>query len=128
MHADRSIDQKMSYSSMMDIIPIYKKIPDVWKRSIGVNSTKDSASMPDWFRALWNCPYQDQFVHRHPWITAACDMDGVPILDSDGNLQLLFDPDYTNRYNRHFRKVESVDEFRVLDFSVILGDQGGEEV
>lgn len=116
MEADGKIDQAFSYSGLMDIIPIYKKISPSWKRSIGITSTKSCAPMSDWFNCLWNNPYRNQFVWRHPWLLGACDQDGIPIQDSDGNFVLLFDPDYDKKpTKRYFRKIDSLDQFRRLE-------------
>jgi DNA repair photolyase len=117
MHQAGQIDQPFSYSSLMDIVPIYKRIPEEWKRNLlGGKHTKGTAPMSEWFRCLWNNPYKHQFVFRHPWIRAACTMEGVPILDDQGNLICLFDPDYAPKFNRHFRKVESLEQFRTLEY------------
>lgn len=117
MTRNGSIDQPFSYSSLMDIVPIYKRIPDAWKKKIlGDKHTKGVAPMSAWFHALWNNPYSHQFVWRHPWISIACNQDGVPILDDDGNLQGLFDPDHTERYKHMFRKVDSLEGFRELEY------------
>jgi hypothetical protein len=109
MHENGSIDQPFSYSSLMDIVPVYKHIPDAWKRHIG-----DPAPMSSWFQALWNSPYAHQFCWRHPFIAVACDMKGVPYLDSDGNIVGLFDANCFDRYKKIFRKVESLAGFRRL--------------
>lgn len=117
MQSSGSIDQPFSYSSLMDIVPIYKRIPDSWKKRIlGDKHTKGCAPMSSWFQALWNNPYKHQFFHRHPWVSIAENMDGVPYLDDEGNLICLFDPDFTDRTNRHFRRVESLEQFRELEY------------
>jgi DNA repair photolyase len=118
MERNGGISQPFSYSSLMDIIPIYKRIPDSWKEQIlGGKGTKGVAPMSEWFRCLWNNPYKHQFIWRHPWFRIACNMDGVPYVDETGNIIGIFDPDYTERYKRHFRKVESLEGFRELEYA-----------
>lgn len=125
MESKGSIDQPFSYSSLMDIVPIYKRIPDTLKDKIlGGKHTKGVSPMKDWFACLWQSPYKHQFCWRHPWLKIACNMDGVPLLDSDGFLQGIFDPDYLGSHHSMFRKVESLDSFRTLEFSYIdIGEQ-----
>jgi DNA repair photolyase len=128
MQSSGSIDQPFSYSSLMDIVPIYKRIPDSWKKRIlGDKHTKGCAPMSDWFRCLWNSPYKHQFAHRHPWMSIASNMDGVPYLDEEGNLICLFDPDFTDRTNRHFRRVESLEPFRELEYGYEDSNPGTNE-
>jgi DNA repair photolyase len=110
MEADGGIDQPFAYKSLVDIVAIYKKLPEVWKRAVGKLSP-----ISEWFRAVYNCPSRHQFFSRHPWVSVAVDMNGVPHLDSEGNIQYLFDPDFTDKYKRCMRKCESLEPFRRLD-------------
>jgi DNA repair photolyase len=115
IHNNGFIGQEFSYSSLMDIVPLYKKVPDIWKRAVfGADPLKGTATMAEIFRAIYNSPYRHQFIWRHPWIKLACDMKGNPILDDAGNLIGLFDPDYVNPGLS--RKVESLELFRSLEY------------
>jgi DNA repair photolyase len=128
LHSVGEIDQPFSYGSLMDVVPIYKRISDSWKKRIlGDKHTRGVAPMSEWFRALFNNPYKHQFFHRHPWISIASNMDGVPYLDDEGNLICLFDPDFTDRTNRHFRRVPSLEPFREIEYGYQDTDSGTNE-
>lgn len=104
--------QEFSYSSLYDVIPIGRKLTDVWTATL-----KPTATMAAYYRALWNNPYLTAFVWRHPWIAVVAKPDGTPWLDDGGNLIGLFDPDILDRDRKLFRRVESIDEFRRLEFT-----------
>lgn len=104
------IEQEFSYRSLYDVVPIGRKLTDAWKATV-----RPTATMPQFFRAIWNHPYETAFIWSHPWIAVAAKPDGFPHTDADGNLVAIFDPDILDRHNKLFRKVESLDSFRRLE-------------
>lgn len=113
-----AIDQPFSYRSLYDLIAIGRKLPDEWTRAIG---TSTPVPIREWFRAQYNNPRKRGFLWRHPWIKYAVKPDGVPWLDSQGNLLSLFDPDFP--FDGPTRVEESLEHFRRLSYDYVQDSQ-----
>jgi len=102
------IDQHFSFSSMRDLIAI-KTLPATYQQIL-----KPSAPLREYFRLLWNDPCPSRFCWRHPWVRVCYKLDGTPHTDHEGNVIMIFDPDYEEGRAAEPRIEDDLSRFRHL--------------
>lgn len=105
----RRIDQQFSFSSIDDLMAV-KNIPPVWQANL-----KPTTTIQELYRTLWNNPSKKQFAWRHPWAKVAMQPDGSPWTDEEGNLVMVFDPDFIAKGKE--REIEDIEQLRFFDVS-----------
>lgn len=79
---------KFSMAHMVAYMHINKLHP-TWKKSL-----RPAATLPQYFRALWNSPTRTQFAWDHTFVRVALKSNGRPHVDERGDTIMIFDPEY----------------------------------